>query len=54
MVNLAIISEGFHMWPLYVAHARQFFEREGLDVRTTLTGASARQLEAMVRGDFDI
>jgi ABC-type nitrate/sulfonate/bicarbonate transport system substrate-binding protein len=53
-VKLAIISEGFHMWPLYVAHARRFFEREGLDVETTLTGASAKQLEALVRGDFDI
>ena len=42
------------MWPLYVAHVEKFFEREGLDVETTLTGASARQLAAMVRGDFDI
>jgi len=42
------------MWPLYVAHARRFFEQEGLDVETTLTGASGRQLEAMVRGEFDI
>ena len=53
-MKLAIISEGFHMWPLYVAHARRFFEHEGLDVRTTLTGGSVRQLEALVRGDFDI
>src|SRR5262245_44774782 len=42
------------MWPLYVAHARRFFELEGLEVQTTLTGASGRQLEALVRGDFDI
>ena len=42
------------MWPLYVAHARRFFEREGLEVEITLTGASGRQLEALVRGDFDI
>jgi ABC-type nitrate/sulfonate/bicarbonate transport system substrate-binding protein len=53
-VKLAIISEGFHMWPLYVGHARRFFEQEGLDVQTTVTGSSAKQLEAMVRGDFDI
>lgn len=42
------------MWPLYVAHARRFFERAGLDLHTTLTGASGRQLEALVRGDFEI
>jgi ABC-type nitrate/sulfonate/bicarbonate transport system substrate-binding protein len=53
-VKLAIISEGFHMWPLYVAHARRFFEREGVDVQTTLTGASGRQLEALIQGDFEI
>ena len=53
-VKLAIISEGFHMWPLYVAHARQFFEREGLEVQTTLTGASGPQLAALTRGDYDL
>ena len=53
-MKLAIISEGFHMWPLYVAHARQFFQREGLDVQTTLTGASGPQLAALTRGEYDI
>jgi ABC-type nitrate/sulfonate/bicarbonate transport system substrate-binding protein len=42
------------MWPLYVAHARRFFEREGLDVQTTLTGASGPQLAALARGDYDV
>jgi ABC-type nitrate/sulfonate/bicarbonate transport system substrate-binding protein len=53
-VKLAIISEGFHMWPLYVGHDRQFFQRHGIDLRTTLTGASGPQLEALARGDYDV
>ena len=51
-VKLAIISEGFHMWPLYVAHTRRFFEREGVDLQTVLTGASGPQLAALARGDY--
>jgi len=42
------------MWPLYVAAGREFFEREGLDLRIALTRASGRQLEALTRGDYDI
>ena len=42
------------MWPLYVAHAKRFFERESLAVDTTLTDGSGPQLEALTRGDYDI
>ena len=42
------------MWPLYVAHAKRLFEREGLDVQTTLTGASGKQLAALTRGEYDV
>ncbi len=53
-VRLAIISEGINTWPLYVAQGRGLFEREGLDVEVTLTGSSARQLEELTGGGFDI
>lgn len=52
-MKLAIISEGFHMWPLYVAHAKGFFERGGLDLQVTVTGASGKQLAALTRGEYD-
>ncbi|MBI4194818.1 MAG: ABC transporter substrate-binding protein [Betaproteobacteria bacterium] len=53
-VRLAIISEGVNTWPLYVAQAKNFFEREGVEVAVTLTGSSARQLEQLKAGDYDI
>jgi ABC-type nitrate/sulfonate/bicarbonate transport system substrate-binding protein len=52
-MKVAIISEGYYMWPLYVAHERGFFERYGLEVQITLTGASGTQMEALARGDYD-
>ena len=54
MLKVAIISEGPNTWPLYVAQARGFFEREGLDVDVTLTASSAKQLEALCAGGYDI
>lgn len=54
MLHVAIISEGPNTWPLYVAQAKPFFEREGLEVEVTLTGSSAKQLEALSAGGFDI
>lgn len=42
------------MWPVYAAADRQFFQREGLDVRITFTGASGKQLAGLVRGDYEI
>ena len=53
-VKLAIISEGFHMWPLYVAHAKRFFERASVTIDITLTGASVPQLAGLTAGDYDI
>jgi ABC-type nitrate/sulfonate/bicarbonate transport system substrate-binding protein len=54
VLKVAIISEGANTWPLYVAQARGFFEREGLEVEVTLTASSAKQLEALCAGGYDI
>lgn len=54
LVKLGLISEGIHTWPLYVAQARRLFEREGIEVQTTVTGSSVKQQEGLLRGDYDI
>ena len=54
VLQVAIISEGTNTWPLYVAQAKHFFEREGLDVKVTLTASSAKQLETLSAGGYDI
>ena len=54
LVKLGLISEGTNTWPLYVAQARQLFEREGIEVQVTLTGSSVEQQEELIRGGFDI
>lgn len=53
-VRLAVISEGINTWPLDAAQAKKFFEKEGIRVEVTLTGSSAKQLEQLTRGGFDI
>ena len=53
-VRLALISEGWLTWPLYVAQEKRLFEREGVNVDVTLTGSSVTQLEKLTKGDFDI
>lgn len=53
-LRLAIISEGTNVWPLYVAQAGKFFDREGVRVEVTLTGSSVRQLEDLRAGRYDI
>ncbi|HET9664549.1 MAG TPA: ABC transporter substrate-binding protein [Burkholderiales bacterium] len=53
-VRLAIISEGINTWPLYVAQAKGLFPQAGIDVEVTLTRSSAKQLEELKRGGFDI
>jgi ABC-type nitrate/sulfonate/bicarbonate transport system substrate-binding protein len=53
-VRLAIISEGINTWPLYVAQAKNLFPEAGVDVDVTLTRSSARQMEALRTGGFDI
>jgi ABC-type nitrate/sulfonate/bicarbonate transport system substrate-binding protein len=53
-ISLALISEGTHSWPLYVALARELFEREGVRVDMAITGSSVKQLEHLVSGKYDI
>ena len=53
-VRLALISEGWPTWPLYVAQEKRLFEKEGVNVDVTLTGSSVMQLEKLIRGEFDI
>lgn len=53
-IRLALISEGVGSWPLYVATAKKLFEQQGVTVQTTLTGSSAKQLEELTKGGFDI
>jgi len=53
-VRLAVISEGLLSWPLYVAQAKNLFEGAGIAVEVTLTASSAKQLEQLVKGGYDI
>jgi len=53
-VKLAIISEGLNTWPLYVALDKGLFPQAGVAVDVTLTRSSAKQLEALKSGAFDI
>ncbi|HWP34731.1 MAG TPA: ABC transporter substrate-binding protein [Thermodesulfobacteriota bacterium] len=53
-LRLAVISQSASNWPLYVAQAKGFFAAEGLEVELVVTRSSARQLEALARGDFDV
>ena len=53
-IRLAMISEGTNAWPLYVAQEEGFFKREGLQVDVTVTRSSARQLDELKKGGFDI
>ncbi len=54
-VRLALISEGVATtWPVYVAQSLGLFAREGITVDITLTGSSAKQLDALKTGAYDI
>lgn len=53
-MKLALISEGTNTWPLYVAQALRFFEREGIDVDVTLTGSSVEQQRQLIDGRADV
>ena len=53
-LRLATISEGLLSWPLYVAQAKNLFERAGVTVEVTLTASSAKQLEQLIKGGYDI
>ena len=53
-IRLAVISEGTSSWPLFVAEAKGFFKRAGVDVDMTVTGSSVRQLEQLSAGGYEI
>lgn len=54
VLKVAIISDGANTWPLYVAQAKGLFDREGEQVEVTLTASSAKQLDALCAGGYDI
>jgi len=54
IVRAALISEGFMALPLYVAQGRGLFAAHGLEVSLTVTGSSAKQLEALQTGAFEV
>jgi ABC-type nitrate/sulfonate/bicarbonate transport system substrate-binding protein len=53
-IRFAVISEGIYSWPMYIAQARNFFAREGVNVEVTITGSSVQQLERLTAGEYDI
>ena len=53
-LRVAVISDGFPLWPLHVAHSVGLFEAESLDVDVTVTSSSVKQMAALVQGEFDI
>ena len=53
-VRFATISEGTYVWPIYVAQAKNMFEREGVSVQFTVTGSATRHIEELLRGTYDI
>lgn len=53
-LRVAVISDGFPLWPLHVAQSVGLFEAERLDVAVTVTSSSVKQLNSLVQGEFDI
>jgi ABC-type nitrate/sulfonate/bicarbonate transport system substrate-binding protein len=53
-LRVAVVSDGFPMWPLHIAQASGLFRAEGIAVALTVTGSSAKQMEALEQGDNDI
>lgn len=53
-LRLAVISDGFPLWPLHIAQASGLFAAEGVHLILTITGSSARQMELLDQGEFDI
>src|SRR5687767_14106558 len=53
-IRLGLISEGTNTWPLYVAQALEFFEREGVTVDVRVIGSSVQQQEALIGGAIDV
>ncbi|NMM28911.1 MAG: ABC transporter substrate-binding protein [Glaciimonas sp.] len=53
-LRLAVISDGFPLWPLHIAKSSGLFAAEGVNVAITVTGSSAKQMELLDQGEFDI
>jgi ABC-type nitrate/sulfonate/bicarbonate transport system substrate-binding protein len=53
-LRVAVISDGFPLWPLHIAQSGGLFDAEGLNVAVTVTGSSAKQMDALDQGEFDI
>ena len=53
-VRVAVISDGFPLWPLHIAQSLGLFEAEGLNAVVTVTGSSVKQMEALTQGGFEI
>jgi NitT/TauT family transport system substrate-binding protein len=53
-LKVAVISQSANNWPLFVAEDKGFFKREGLQVEVVVAGDSARQINALAAGDYQI
>src|SRR5262245_30921928 len=53
-LKVAVISQSANNWPLFVAEEKGFFKREGLQVEVVVSGDSARQINALAAGDYQI
>ena len=53
-LRVAVISDGFPLWPLHIAQSLGLFEAEGLNAIVTVTGSSVKQMAALSQGEFDI
>ena len=53
-IRLAYISGGFPVWALFVAQIHGLFERHGVQVDVTHTGASTTQMQGLREGRFDV
>lgn len=52
-VRLVVFPGGFN-WPVWVAQAKGWFTREGIDLEVTPTPGSVFQLTGLIEGRFDI
>jgi ABC-type nitrate/sulfonate/bicarbonate transport system substrate-binding protein len=52
-VRLIVFPGGFN-WPVWVAQAKGWFAREGIDLEVTPTPGSVFQLTGLIEGRFDI
>lgn len=53
-LQYGMVSRNVHNWPIYVAEQQGLFEQQGLEVETTLTGASVRAVQFVASGSLDV